>query len=193
MSIFTSEEKSCILPKEGKFRRETADKISAGRKGGKDAGLIMRLNTKCSIAVHALILTAEFESDCKITSELLAKSIGCNSSAVRSILNALQKAGILSIVRGIGGAHLEKSPAEVTLWDIYFALEPDGLAHMIGIHPNPSQLCPVGHNIETILSEPYGKIAGAVKDTMQEITLQQMLDRYHRLVSDSGISAETAQ
>ncbi len=168
---------------------ETTDRIPANRKGGKDAELIMRLNTKCSIAVHALILTAEFESDCKITSELLAKSIGCNSSAVRSILNALQKAGIISIVRGIGGAHLEKSPAKVTLWDIYSALEPDGLSHMIGIHPNPSQLCPVGHNIETILSGPYGRIAGAVKDTMQEITLQQMLDRYHQLMSES----ETAQ
>ena len=153
----------------------------------------MRLNTKCSIAVHALILTAEFESDCKITSELLAKSIGCNSSAVRSILNALQKAGIISIARGVGGAHLKKNPAETTLWDIYSALEPDGLKHMIGIHPNPSQLCPVGHNIEAVLSDPYDRIAAAVKKTMQEITLLQILDRYHQLVSDSEIAAETAQ
>ena len=144
----------------------------------------MRLNTKCSIAVHALILIAEFGTDQKVTSELLAKSIGCNSSAIRSILLALQKAKIISVVRGVGGAHLEKNPAGVTLWDIYFALEPEGLEHMVGIHPNPSQLCPVGHNIEAVLSEPYGRIADAVKMTMQQTTLQQMLDRYHQFVPD---------
>ena len=145
----------------------------------------MRLNTKCSIAVHALILISEFGADQKVTSELLAKSIGCNSSAVRSILIALQKAKIISVVRGIGGAHLEKVPADVTLWDIYSAIEPKGLDHMVGIHPNPSQLCPVGHNIEAVLSEPYGKIADAVKMTMQQTTLQQMLDRYHQFVPEN--------
>lgn len=144
----------------------------------------MRLNTKCSIAVHALILIAEFGADQKVTSELLAKSIGCNSSAIRSILLALQKAQIISVVRGIGGAHLEKKPIDVTLWDIYSVLEPEGLEHMVGIHPNPSQLCPVGHHIEAVLSEPYGRIADAVKMTMQQITLQQMLDRYHKFVPD---------
>lgn len=146
----------------------------------------MRLNTKCSIAIHALILISEFEENEKITSELLAKSIGCNSSAIRSILNALQKAGIISIARGIGGAHSEKAPAEITLWDIYSALEPEGLSHMIGIHPNPSQLCPVGHHIEAVLSEPYGEIADAVKHTMQKITLQQILDRYHQFVPEAA-------
>lgn len=151
----------------------------------------MRLNTKCSIAVHALILIAEFGADTKVTSELLARSIGCNSSAVRSILNSLQRTGILSIVRGVGGAHLKKAPAEVTLWDIYSALEPEGLEHMVGIHPNPSQLCPVGHHIEAVLAEPYGRIADAVKAAMQEITLQQMLDRYHQFVPDSGAFGPT--
>ena len=144
----------------------------------------MRLNTKCSIAVHALILISEFGADQKVTSELLAKSIGCNSSAIRSILLTLQKTNIISVVRGIGGAHLEKDPADVTLWDIYSALEPEGLEHMVGIHPNPSQLCPVGHHIEAVLSEPYSRIADAVKITMQQITLQQMLDRYHEFVPD---------
>ena len=146
----------------------------------------MRLNTKCSLAVHALILIAEFESRGKITSELIASSVGCNSSAVRSILNRLQKARIISVVRGVGGAHMEKLPEEITLWDIYFALEPEGLEHMVGIHPNPSRLCPVGNNIEAVLSEPYGVIADAVKQTMEKITLRQMLDRYHEMVPDDS-------
>jgi len=151
----------------------------------------MRLNMKCSIAVHALILISEFEEKEKITSELLAKSIGCNSSAVRSILNSLQKAGIISITRGIGGAHLEKTPPEITLWDVYSALEPQGLEHMIGVHPNPSPFCPVGHCIEAVLSEPYGEIAEAVKAQMKNITLHQILNRYHQLVPDPSVFLTT--
>lgn len=150
----------------------------------------MRLNTKCSIAIHTLILIAEFESAGKVTSELLARSVGCNSSAIRSILNMMQKAGIVSVARGVGGAHLQKRPEDISLWDVYAALEPEGLDHMIGIHPNPSPLCPVGHNIEAVLSEPYGRIADAVKMTMREITLQQLLDRYHHLVSKKDAAGE---
>ena len=104
----------------------------------------MRLNTKCSVALHCLVFLSEYEDQTKITSELLAKSTGCNSSAIRSILNDLQKAGIVSVVRGIGGAHLNKAPADLTFWDVYHALEPGGLEHFIGFHPNPSDKCPVG-------------------------------------------------
>lgn len=151
----------------------------------------MRLNTKCSIAIHALILISEFGEAEKMTSEMLAKSIGCQSSAIRCILNALQKSKLISIARGVGGAHLDKAPEEITLWEIYSALEPDGLEHIIGIHPNPSRLCPVGHHIEAVLSEPYGEIADAIQRTMQTITLRRILDRYHQFVPDYRDYADT--
>lgn len=139
----------------------------------------MRLNTKCSIALHCLVFISEYEDKVKVTSELLAKSTGCNSAAIRSILNALQKAGIISIVRGIGGAYLNRDPENLTIWEVYHALEPDGLEHFIGFHPNPSDKCPVGKQIQTVLQKPYEEIGAAVKDTMEKITLQQLLDYYH--------------
>lgn len=139
----------------------------------------MRLSTRCSIALHCLIVIAEFESKVKVTSELLGKSTGCNSAAVRSILNALQKAGIISIVRGVGGAYLAREPEDLTLWDVYHAVEPDGLERFIGIHPNPSEKCPVGGRIEAVLEVPYKEIGNAVEEVMNKITLQQLLDDYH--------------
>lgn len=111
--------------------------------------------------------------------ELLAKSTGCNSAAIRSILNTLQKAGIISVVRGVGGAHLSRNPEVLTVWEVYRALEPDGLEHFIGFHPNPSDTCPVGKRIASVLQKPYGKIGAAVQETMEGITLQQLLDYYH--------------
>nr|WP_300325512.1 Rrf2 family transcriptional regulator [uncultured Anaerostipes sp.] len=141
----------------------------------------MRLNTKCSIALHCLIFIAQYEEKVKVTSELLAKSTGCNSAAIRSILNALQKANIISVVRGVGGAHLQCIPSELTLWEVYHALEPEGLEHFIGLHPNPSDQCPVGSRIESVLKEPYRKIGQAVKQQMENITLQQLLDHYNTI------------
>ncbi len=141
----------------------------------------MRLNTKCSIALHCLIFIAQYEEKVKVTSELLAKSTGCNSAAIRSILNALQKANIISVVRGVGGAHLQCLPSELTLWKVYHALEPEGLEHFIGLHPNPSDQCPVGSRIESVLKEPYRKIGQAVKQQMENITLQQLLDHYNTI------------
>lgn len=139
----------------------------------------MKLNTKCSIALHCLVFISEYENKVKVTSELLAKSTGCNSAAIRSILNTLQKSGIISVVRGIGGAHLKREPESLTIWEVYHALEPDGLEHFIGFHQNPSEKCPVGSHIEAVLKNPYKKIGVAVQKTMERITLQQLLDYYH--------------
>ena len=139
----------------------------------------MRLSTKCSIALHCLVFIAEYENKIKVTSELLAKSTGCNSAAVRSILNCLQKADIIFTVRGVGGAYLVQKPTDITIWDVYHAIEPDGLKRLIGLHPNPSDQCPVGKSIESILEIPYEKISDSVRKTMKEITLQQLLDYYH--------------
>lgn len=139
----------------------------------------MRLNTKCSIALHCLVFIAEYEKKVKVTSELLAKSTGCNSAAIRSILNSLQKANIISVVRGIGGAYLARKPEALTVWEVYHALEPDGLEHLIGFHQNSSKNCPVGKHIESVLQKPYKEIGVAVQKAMEEITLQQLLNYYH--------------
>lgn len=147
----------------------------------------MRINTKCSIALHCLVLISEYQHEVKVTSELLATSTGCNSAAIRSILNALQKADIVSVVRGVGGAYLVREPGELTIWEVYHALEPDGLAHFIGFHPNPSDQCPVGKRIESVLKKPYEEIGAAVRKTMETITLQQLLDYYHE--NDGAMSS----
>lgn len=143
----------------------------------------MRLNTKCSIALHCLVFISEYESNVKITSDLLAKSTGCNSAAIRSILNALKKANIITVVRGVGGAHLNIAPQFLTIWDVYHALEPSGLKHFIGYHPNPSKQCPIGRNITAVLKKPYEDIGEAVKSSMEKITLQDILDYYHKGIS----------
>ncbi len=139
----------------------------------------MRLTTRCSIALHCLVFISEYEGRAKVTSELLAKSTGCNPAAIRNILGALQKEKIISIARGVGGARLIRDPKTLTAWEIYHAVEPDGVEDLLGFHPNPSLQCPVGKRIKSVLEKPYQEIGAAVRETMQGITLQQLLDNYY--------------
>ena len=144
----------------------------------------MRIRTKCSIALHCLICIAVFDGR-RMTSTGLAASTGSNPVVIRNLFGALQKAGILSVARGTGGAVLLRSPEEITVWDVYAALESDEKHELLGMHPNPSPQCPVGSRIRSVLQEPYDEIFTAMRKKMREITLQDLLDRWREQAGGS--------
>ena len=144
----------------------------------------MQISMKCSVAVHCLIFIYEAKGIAKVTSNLLAESTGSNPVVIRNILSALKKAGIITVLRGTGGAELCADPSRVTLYQIYSALEPDGVSSIIGIHPCEDRPCPVARNIRRVLQAPYRKIEDAVRRTMESITLQSMIDDFHAVVQE---------
>ena len=146
----------------------------------------MQISMKCSVAVHCLIFIYEAEGKAKVTSNLLAKSTGCNPVVIRNVFGALKKAGIITVARGTGGAKLCKAPSDITLYMIYQAMEPDGLSSLIGIHSCENRPCPVAKNIHQVLEEPYQKKQDAIKETMEGITLESMLGNFHKILEDSG-------
>lgn len=141
----------------------------------------MRISIKCSSAVHILLMIAELSPTTKVTSELLASSIGSNPVEIRKLLGNLKNAGIVTIVRGTGGATLTKDPKQISLFDIYSAVDSNSLDSLIGVHMHPSKQCPFGKNIFQLLSEPYTQIGNAVKDTMISITLDQLIARLYEI------------
>ena len=118
----------------------------------------MHISMKCSVAVHCLIFIHEAKGITKVTSNLLAESTGSNPVVIRNILSALKKAGIITVRRGTGGAELCTDPSQITLYQIYSALEPNGVTSMIGIHPCQERPCPVAKNIRRVLERPYRKM-----------------------------------
>ena len=146
----------------------------------------MQISIKCSVAVHCLIFIHEAKGIAKVTSNLLAQSTGSNPVVIRNILSALKKAGLIMVPRGTGGAELCADPAQITLYQIYSALEPDGVTSIIGIHPCDGRPCPVAQNIRKVLEPPYHKIEDAVRNAMEEITLQSMIDDFHSIVQQSS-------
>ena len=146
----------------------------------------MQISIKCSVGVHCLIFIHEAKGIAKVTSNLLAESTGSNPVVIRNILSALKKAGLITVPRGTGGAELCADPSQITLYQIYSALEPDGVTSIIGIHPCDGRPCPVAQNIRKVLEPTYHKIEDAVRNAMEEITLQSMIDDFHGIVQQSS-------
>lgn len=143
----------------------------------------MQISMKCSVAVHCLIFIYEAKGRARVTSTLLAQSTGCNPVIIRNILSALKKAGMISVARGPGGAELLKEPSEITLYMIYDAMEPEGLSSLIGIHSCEDRKCPVAKNIRFVLQDPYQKIEDSIRQTMEGITLESIIEEFHKRVN----------
>lgn len=138
----------------------------------------MHISTKCSVAIHCLVFIYEYGEDKKVTSKLLSLSTGTNSVTIRNILSSLKKDGIISVKFGTGGAMLSCPPDEITLYRICKAIEPDFVSKLIGIHPMPSPLCPVGRNIHTVLGNSYEKIQDDLCRSLQSITMENIIADY---------------
>ena len=141
----------------------------------------MRISVKCSSAIHMLLMIAALSGQQKVTSEFLASSVGNNPVEVRKLLSSLKKAELIDVSRGPGGATLKKSPEDITLLDIYSAVDAASLNELIGIHQNPASQCPFGKNIATVLSEPYAEIGETVREKMATITLAQLMNRLQEI------------
>ena len=141
----------------------------------------MHLSTKYSIAVHCLIFIYEYGKDKKVTSELLALSTGSNPVTIRNIISSLKKEGIISVKFGTGGAAINCPLKEISLYRIYSAVEPDFLSKLIGVRPAPSPFCPVGRNIHKVLDASYEKIRGDLCRSLQSVTLNDIVNKYHQI------------
>ncbi len=140
----------------------------------------MHISVKCSVAVHCLVFIHEYGGEKKVTSELLSLSSGSNPVTIRTILSALKRDGIISIKNGTGGATLSCPPGEITLYRICKAIEPDFSSKLIGLHPLPSPLCPVGRSIHRVLDSSYQKVRDDFCRSLESITLEDMLVDYNQ-------------
>lgn len=139
----------------------------------------MQLSIKASLAIHCLILVSEFGETDKITSEKIALSTGTNPVAIRSIMSALKKDGILNVKSGTGGATLNLSPEKITVYRICNAVKPQFCKNIFHIHAKASKLCPVGRNIREVLKLSYSKFEAALEDSLKTVTLADVIRDYH--------------
>ncbi len=144
----------------------------------------MQISSRFTIAVHVLIAIEAFKNDYKVTSELLASSANVNPTVIRRILQQLKKADIVTVKRGSGGADIERPLTEITLLDVYNAVEPVDNGQLFHFHEDPNEECPVGRNIHKIMDYRLDEIQNAMEDKMRRITIADIMADANKLIEE---------
>ena len=143
----------------------------------------MKYPTKLSDAVHVLAFLA-LHPGAALTSERIAESVKTNPAYIRQLMSALRKAGLLASVKGHPRPTLVKEPEDITLLDVYRAIEGDKPILHQDTHTNPD--CGVGVNIQLTLRDYYDEIQKATEDRMRTITLQNIIDAYRKKAGENS-------
>lgn len=135
----------------------------------------MKFSTRVSDAVHILAFIALNRNEA-LTSQRIAESIRTNPGCVRQLMVSLRRYGIMTSVQGHARPALSSAPADISLLDIYRAVEGGKPLLHLDTHTNPE--CGVGVNIQLALQDYFDKVQNRAEDEMSRITLQDVLDRY---------------
>ena len=136
----------------------------------------MQISSRFTIATHMLVIIALKGKESKVTSDFLASSVGVNPVIIRKTLSQLKKAELISVARGTGGAEIIKNLEDISLLDIYQAVECLGkTGQLFSFHDNPNPDCPVGANIHGGLVEKLDKIQEAMEEELSQTSLAQVV------------------
>ena len=145
----------------------------------------MQITSKFTAAVHILTCIDIFGGQMRVTSDFLSGSTGVNAVIVRNVLGQLRTAGIVETRQGSGGAHLAKALDEITLYDIYKAVDcvedDEGLFHF---HENPNADCPVGRNIHKAMDGRLEAAQAALENELKSTTLAQVVSDTRKLIDE---------
>lgn len=135
-----------------------------------------QISTRLSMAAHTLSLIAMMPHEC--TGDFIAGSVNTNPVVIRRIMGMLKKAGLVDVRPGVGGAYLLRSPEEVSLLDIYRAVNAAEEEQLFGIHGNSNIKCPVGRNIENVLQIEFQAAQSAMEEKLSGVTLSQLIHQF---------------
>ncbi len=128
-------------------------------------------NTQFAVATHVLTLLAGSPEEV-LSSELLAGSVGANPVHVRRVLGALRRAELVGSRPGArGGWRLERSAKDITLGDVWRAVQGDD--PLLGLH-GAAPGCTVGQRIQHALGDVDRRAAHAVEDELARTTVHEL-------------------
>lgn len=147
------------------------------------------MDTKFSTAIHMLILVSEAEVP--MNSEQIAHSVGTNASYIRKVATRLSRAGILEGRRGVSGFSLLKAPEDISLLEVYRAVEQTEDVHVFDVHQNPSDECIVGRNIRPVLNGMFRQAEQVVESELASATLADCMARMRERIESNENSGKS--
>ena len=142
----------------------------------------MQISSRFTIAIHIFACIDTFKDQFKVTSRFLAGSINVNPVMIRQILGMLKANDLIDLRQGSSGIKIAKEPSQITLLDIFRAVESIDDERLFSFHENPNTDCPVGRNIHNVMDDKLQKIQAAMEQELKSISLQDVLDDTKNLI-----------
>lgn len=134
----------------------------------------MSISSRFSVGIHILSLI-EFNKDGISSSDFLASSVNTNPAVIRKLMGMLKKAGLVEVHPGIAGAKLARKMSEITLLDVYKAVNVVQDHELFGIHENPNPDCPVGRNIQNTIEPIFSAAQLAMEKVLGNVLLEDVV------------------
>lgn len=137
----------------------------------------MGVSSRTAVAVHALTFLARWNEGGLQPSAKIAESLKSNPVLVRRVLGLLRDKGLVSPVEGSGGGWCLARPAEeITLHDVYAAVEDGESVLPVHAHP-PNQSCVIGRHMQELLEGEFASAQRALEDSLARTSIAEMLRR----------------
>ena len=136
----------------------------------------MAANSRLTIGVHVLtwMALAQRRGLRQLTSEQVAASVNTNPVIIRRSLGDLRRAALVDVRHGTGaGWSLAREPEDISLLDVYEAVEPSPLFGMH--HTEPNLECPVGRGIRPTLGSIYDAVELSMRRGLGRISIADVL------------------
>jgi len=135
----------------------------------------MAANSRFAVSVHTLALLAHRKNEL-VTSENIAASVNTHPVVIRRILQALTQKDLVETIPGKnGGSRLARDPSEITLSEVYEAVQCDEL---FAQHAKPkNRHCPVSCNMKTILNDIFETAESALKQSLGKTSLADLIKK----------------
>ena len=146
----------------------------------------MQITSRFTIAVHALAFIDLFQDQQRVTSNVLASSIQANPVIIRTVLSKLKEAGIINARQGSGGSRLARPLEDISLYDIYKAVDTIYETGLFHFHENPHPQCVVGGNIHKALVDKIQRVQDAMENELRSITMADVVTDLTKEMSRRG-------
>jgi Rrf2 family protein len=144
----------------------------------------MSISSRFAVAVHTLTLLA-LDGHSPVTSDYIASSVNTNPVVIRRLFGRLSQAGLVSSQPGAGGgAMLTRRPEEITLLDVFRAVESAELFSLHHHRPDPE--CRCGRYIQPVIGKVFLQVESAMERELAGLTVAQVLHEVQAAASPHG-------
>lgn len=134
----------------------------------------LKISSRFTVAVHILALV-KVEQSQPLTSSWIASSVNTNAVVIRRLVGKLKKSNLIETQQGSGGIQLRKPLTDITLLDVYQAVEVVDEGELFQMHEDTNINCVVGANIQSVLEIILIRAQDAMEGVLANVTMDDIV------------------